>query len=261
MQQRRSKWKPYGNSPLHFLVLGVQVVQLLVLAFVLAGVAYTLSQPMLEKAQRIQAREPVAENRPTWVRMVELLGLIPPYSELDRNPGERDPSEGAPQRARRSDARTTQPASRSVPVRTPTAMAQEHPLGVALTEAAREAGLSDLVVLDVDCGPTGEAFCIGWGMGSQADADIRALMRSPSFVAHRGKVAEWGVAALHWPSTRKDAPAFFALGIHPRKLSGAHRTDFHSRSAVLRERFEDVAPEGAPASEETATTGTAIDDR
>lgn len=124
-------------------------------------------------------------------------------------------------------------------------------MGQVLTAAAREAELADLLVLDVDCGPTGEAFCIAWGVGSRSDSDIRALMRSPRFTAHRGSVSTWAVSAVHWPSGREDAPAFFALGIHPREHVGMHRTDFNDRSARLRARHVD-GPTGAARAGDTA---------
>lgn len=224
------KLRPFSSRPLSFRVLDV-----LRLVVALGGLSYFLFLPMRDKAIRIQAQEPVAENRPDWVRFLELVQLIPPYSDLDRRP--REPLQTGPPPPLSADSVVRRPLS----AWSPTPNAGSHPLGKALTEAAREAALPELVVLDVDCGPTGEDFCIGWGMGSGSDNDLRKLMSRPSFVAYRGPVAEWAVSAVHWPSGRDGEPAFFALGIHSRELAGMHRTDFNHRSATLRTRFVEGA--------------------
>lgn len=226
---------PFKLTPVKRLPLQDQVLQYVRLAAYLGLLGYFLFLPMREKAIRIQAREPVEANRPTWVRALELFQIIPPYSDLDRRPA--GPVQtGPPPPLPRPTAQADAPRVRYGPAQPPSPApgASEQRLGQVLTAAAHEAELPDIVVLDVDCGPTGDAFCIAWGVGSRSNSDIHALMRSPTFTAHRGSVSQWAVSAVHWPSGREDTPAFFALGIHTRENVELHRTDFNQRSARLR---------------------------
>jgi hypothetical protein len=254
MQRRRSNRQPFKVTPWHTLNSEEQLLHVLLLIGALGALGYAVHKPIAERARRIQAGQPVAENRPGWVRFMELVQLIPPYSDLDRQPREPVRPQG-PEGVELTPGANV--AERPVPVGAPTENATRHPLGMVLTQAAGEATLPEVVVLDVDCGRDGSSFCIGWGTGTHSNSALLAMMGTPSFKAHRGPVSEWAVSAVHWPADRRGEPTFFALGIHTREHVEMHRTDFNQRSAELRARFVEALSRAPATAEDGATDATA----
>lgn len=187
-------------------------------------------------AGHILTHEPDAERYPGWVRVMHEWGVFGDVSSLAEQKAE---EERRRKRLQLLMVRTqAERPRREPPLRTPSEGARTHPLGRVLTRAAEEAGLPEVTVLGVDCAEGREGYCIAWGQGTTGNADVHALMQTPSFSEHRGPVSEWAVSAVHWESGWEGEPGFFALGIHERKNDVDLRHAFKARSRVLRVAHE-----------------------